>query len=224
MQMTSSVPARRLNAATDDEILVIIGRVELRKQIKPLGRLQRIELAELLYSLNETKGQIEWRADSVVLQETYGTISFQYWVNDLVCLRSDFNKELYRLKKADEGRRVEFQLSVSLELDRRLETFRRASTDKQKMQDVRLEELEGIRLSLEQWHNKLKEIRERSKAQMTRRLQYAKQVLRAMDEDARKKILDIAVERGRIESYDAVIVQHAYLLADKLYDILESQK
>lgn len=224
MQMTSSVPARRLNAATDDEILVIIGRVELRKQIKPLGRLQRIELAELLYSLNETKGQIERRADSVVLQETYGTISFQYWVNDLVCLRSDFNKELYRLKKADEGRRVEFQLSVSLELDRRLETFRRASTDKQKMQDVRLEELEGIRLSLEQWHNKLKEIRERSKAQMTRRLQYAKQVLRAMDEDARKKILDIAVERGRIESYDAVIVQHAYLLADKLYDILESQK
>src|SRR3990172_10548525 len=110
-ERTSSVPARRSNAASVDEILVIIGRLELKKQIKALGDRQRVELAELLYKLNESKERIGRRADSVVLLETYGTIAFQYWVQDEVALRSEIDQELYRLKCLDEDRHLSFRLA-----------------------------------------------------------------------------------------------------------------
>jgi len=74
--------------ATPDEIFSLIEIVEDAKQID-LTDNQRLQLAIELNRLKETYEELKARAESVKLRTTYGTISFEYWVKDLVCLRSE---------------------------------------------------------------------------------------------------------------------------------------
>ena len=82
-QRTSSAPMRRPHAGLLPEILQIIARLELDKQIK-LSDDQRSALAERLYDLNESKEHTQCRANHVLLTETYGTLAYQYWVSEQI--------------------------------------------------------------------------------------------------------------------------------------------
>ena len=78
---------RKQNSASLPEIIQIILNLELGKQSKPLSEDQRSWLAERLYDLDETAQEIQRRAESVLLLETYGTIAYQYWVQDEIAYR-----------------------------------------------------------------------------------------------------------------------------------------
>jgi hypothetical protein len=84
----------------------LILEVEAKKQLRPpLTNQQRVFLAEDLFDLNEPLRALQERARSVVLKNTFQTIAFEYWVDDLMVLKSDLMKIVDR---EIERRKAEF--------------------------------------------------------------------------------------------------------------------
>jgi len=203
----SSVALQQPNAASTSEIGLIVTKLEFQKQIKPLDEIQRRDLIELLHDLNETSERIQLRANSVLLKQTYGTIAFEYWVQDLVCVY-------------DERQRIE-RGRIHEELSRCLDRLRRLSRDEQRRIDEEAAELLGLEDAQRDWELKLAAIRERSRQQHKRRFAFARKALAALDEASRRKVLDEAVKKDVIASYDQAMVDNIHLFADKFYSVLE---
>jgi hypothetical protein len=174
-----------------------------------------VELIERLYALNETKEQIEVRGESVILKKTYGTIAFEYWVEDLVKLASDVYEELHRLKLAEERHRREFQFELDCRIDERIAACRKGKVD------PKIAELAGEEDALKQHRRMLQEVRERSKQQMTRRLRYARHVLANLSNECRIQVLDEAIKEGILQSYDKGILDNIFMFPEKFYKIVE---
>ncbi len=84
-RMTSELQTKSLRElsliakkATLEQVLMVIGEVELSKQIH-LSPEERAVLQADLFSLNETIEQIRKRGESVKRNTTYGKISFDVW-------------------------------------------------------------------------------------------------------------------------------------------------
>lgn len=60
-----------------------MARLELDRQIT-LTSDQRSALAERLFDLDESRSDIQQRADFVLTAATYGTIAYQYWVSEQI--------------------------------------------------------------------------------------------------------------------------------------------
>jgi len=200
--------------ASPEEIAVIVTRLELLKQIKPLDDFQRAALIERLYDLGETKEQIQRRADSVALKETYGTIAFQYWVEELVCLYSE----------TAERRNREYQLSrqkIDEEIRRRIDRLKTLSFEAQREVDEETADLRGLEDARRDWHMKLMEIRERARQQYARRFAFARKVLGGLDREGRIKVLEAAKEQKIIQSYDEMMIENIHLFPDRFYRVVE---
>ena len=199
-----------------DEILVIIGRLELKKQIKALGDRQRVELAELLYKLNESKERIGRRADSVVLLETYGTIAFQYWVQDEVALRSEIDQELYRLKCLDEDRHLSFRLAVEAAIDRRLNELRVSNTVEETERYIGEMELIELEAAAQKLRLERKALLKLQHARIANKVKDCRVWLKSLSLEQRKKLLLKAVRRQYLTMYTAIEEEYIEYYADIL--------
>lgn len=195
----------------------VVLRLELEKQIKPLMDAQRFVLVERLMGLDETCGQMQRRADSVLVQETFGTIAFQYWVKDLVVCYS----EAAERKRQDRQNLIQL---VNETIRYRIEKFRLLSSEEQKTVDIEIAELAGQQQAFDDWNLKLHEIRERSRREAKKKLSYARNVLNALDVESRTKVMDEAVKQKIIKQYDKPMLENIQLFPDKYYKVLEGMK
>lgn len=202
---------------------MIVTRTELRKQIKALSELQRAELIGLLYNLNETAAKIQQRADSVLLLETFGTIAFQYWVQDEVGLSIEVNQELYRLKRIEETRRINFEREMDERIDHRLAALRKATApDENFKRELEMIELQN-QITAQREANKvhIEEVRKQIKAKLAK----CREWLVSLTIDRRKEILLKAVQEGILKEYSGIELSHIQYYNDvllPLYDQRES--
>jgi hypothetical protein len=80
-----------VHAATDDEILMVIGEVENSKQIH-LSDAERAMLCVDLFKLGESIGQIRTRAEAVKRANTYGRMGIDVWLTtEMIYTQSEVN-------------------------------------------------------------------------------------------------------------------------------------
>lgn len=103
LQKTSDVTITK-GAATRVEVAAIVMRTEKLKEIQ-ISDQERDLLVDKLFEQGFSRQELEQRADSVLLKNTYKTIAFEYWVEDLVCSWSSRWAEVNRIIN---GRREEF--------------------------------------------------------------------------------------------------------------------
>lgn len=214
----SNAVLRQPNAASTLEIGIIITELEFRTQLKPLDELQRKELIELLYDLNEPKEKIQQRANSVMLQETYGTIAFKYWVGDLVCTRSEVDAMKRHLQRSFEAKQINHELEIKCELDRRLEEYRHTLADPS---ELGLAELEAVESAVEAYRLHETQKATKLRAKTKRRIAFARQQICSLDNNSRQAILEEAVRRKKIKTFDGSMVKECPALAYALYEVIE---
>jgi len=192
-----------------------VTRLELDKQIKPLDEFQRAGLIERLFELGETREMIQRRADSVMVKDTYGTIAFQYWVEDLVCV---WSSAMARQRQIREQTRE----WVDHEIKKRIEHLKKLTSEEQRKVDVDVVELAALEEAKVAWKFKLGAIMERKRTQYARRFAFAKKALAGLDRDARVRVLDEAVRQEIIKDYDESMIAEIHLFPDKLYRVVEA--
>lgn len=213
---------RKPNAASLQEIIQIILRLELDEQTKPLSDDQRSALAERLFDLNETAEQLQRRADSVFLRETYGTIAFKYWLDEgEVRPATEINAELYRLKRVEELRRINFEREMDERIDSRLNALRNAKEP----DPIFARELEMITIQ-----NKIAEQREENKVHIEKvkkeikdKLARCREWLFSLDIEARKALLLQAVQEGILKEYSGIELSHIQYYNDVLLPLYENK-
>jgi hypothetical protein len=200
-----------------EEVSATVLEAEIAKQLRPpLTSQQRAWLVAELFRYGWTPVELTTRMRSVVSQDTYGTIALQYWIADLVMTPEDARLYLTRERNAI-AEKVERIIAERTE--RVLSDVEAAKAEDASI--VRL--LAAQRARLEFYtarEQRIKELAEKEK----QRLKDARRRIRAMSLPERRRLLDDAVREGLLHGYDNAIVEHAYLFADKLIEVLDTNK
>lgn len=216
---------RRPNAASLPEIIQIIGRLELDEQTKPLSDDQRSALAERLFDLNETPAQLQRRADSVFLRETYGTIAYKYWLEEgEVRPVTEINAELYRLSRLEETRRANFEREMDERIDYRLKALRGIANPHEAKNFEREMEMIEIQNTIAQQREENKRHIEEVRKEVKKKLATCREWLVSLNIEQRKVLLLEAVQQGLLKEYSGIELSHIQYYNDVLLPLYEKRK
>lgn len=173
--------------------------VELAKQLKPpLTEQQRLQLVMDLSALGLTLGEIRDRGNSVKLKDTYGTIAFQYWVEDLVVLKTEAVKLAHEIIRR-----------------RREELLKKATFSEEMLERMGLVEVDqALR---RQYELQMERVRERVKVRVKR----ARVFIRTAPQDIQLEVKKLAESEGLLAPNDPHWRECLPYLAAALVDQIE---
>ena len=216
---TTALEKRKDSRATLTEIAAIVAEVELTKQLRPaLTEDQRAILFARLDALRLPVAEIQRMARSVMAKCTYGNIAFEHWVSDEVRPAWEINAEI---SEERERLRNKFDRTVQEELERRIALCRAELTPEADEQFKRYAELDALRESLSECEKRRARWYEDQKNIARQRIARDRAMLVGMNSEARKKVFDEAVRRGKLNGYDQTMLDNIGVFVDRLYEIVE---
>jgi len=178
-------------------------QVELAKQLKPpLTEQQRLQLVMDLSALGLTLREIRERGNSVKLKDTFGTIAFQYWVEDLVVLKTEAVNMAHEIIRR-----------------RKEELLKKATFSEEMLERMGLVEVDqALR---RQYELQLERVRDKLKARVKR----AKVFVRTAPEDIQLEVKKLAEAKGVLAPNDPHWRECLpYLVAALIDDIEQIQR
>ena len=145
------------------------------------------------------------------MRETYGTIAFQYWLEEPEFFTAD---EIIRAGEISKER-------VDKEIERRIAEIDAALSDEQKAKDMASARMKGRMAALVEWQMERRRIEDEARETMKNRMSDARKDMACMGEAARIRVLEESVRRGIIQSYDKAMVEYFHLFPEKFWKLSE---
>ena len=189
-------------------------QLEAVKQLNPmLNSQQRRMLVDRLEALHLPLRDIKEMAASVEVKHTFNTIAFEYWVEDLVALRSEITEEKKHLQESyntrvrEEAKRLlEARIDeAKKELSPEGEAYYRRCIELQSLEDA----ISIVRQRRDKWAEEVKQ-------STKKKLALVRSHLVAMDRESRKRIVAKAVERGEVKTFDDTMIENIQYFPDVL--------
>jgi len=192
------------------------------KQLNPpLSAGQRTVLVYELLKLGYTVRKLRDMAENVKRRTTYGNIAFEHWMAGSVVTYEELVEERQSIQREDYKRRAQFAAEVDRMLQQRIEIAKAQLSEESQSRDKAALEAIALQDRKRSYEIARKAWYDAASIRAKRRLVECKQKLRGMDREARIAVLNLAVERGKLSTYDNAMVENIHLFPDVLLPVID---